>query len=156
LATLTFVFDPYCPRSVVAAPAVLALWQEHRTRVRFEAVHAGTATARLGLGPDSERSARAFSALRAAAPHLEIPLVHEFHQVLRSERLGRRALTGIAQRVDVDPALVFEALRHPLRREHARKELERGNALRLSDGPAILYEHDHIFSSLPLEEPSLP
>ena len=156
MATLTFVFDPYSPRSLAAAPAVLALWHEHRAGVRFETVHAGTASAGLGLGPDSERSARAFSALRAAAPHLEIPIMHEFHLALRSERPGRRLLTGVAQRLDLDPATVFDALRHPRRREHARAELERGNALRLGDGPALLYEHDQIRSSLPLEAPCLP
>src|SRR5690349_15766973 len=142
MATLTFVFDPYSLESAATAPAVVDLWRTHGT-VRFETVHAGTATARLGLGPDSERSARAFSALRAAAPHLELPLMHELHQALavRGERLGRRVLSEIANRLTFDPARVFEQLRHPERRERARAELERGRALQLGTGPALLFEH---------------
>jgi protein-disulfide isomerase-like protein with CxxC motif len=149
--TLTFVFDPYCPRSVAAAPAVLELWRSHRGRVRFEAVHAGTASARLGFGPDSERSARAFCALRAAAPSLVIPIASELHAA-SGERLGRRVLTEIALRVGLDPARVFAELRHPDRRERARAELERGRTLRLGPGPALLLAHDHVVSSVPLDE----
>jgi protein-disulfide isomerase-like protein with CxxC motif len=149
VATLTYVFDPYCPRSAAAAPAVLALWQAYREHARFATVHAGSTTSRLGLGPDSERSARAFCALRAAAPQLELPLMHELHQALgiRGERLGRRVLTGIAERLGIDPATVFDGLR----REHARAELDRGRALQLGPGPSLLFEHDHIITSLPLD-----
>jgi len=152
MATLTFIFDPYSPDSVAAAPTVVELWRAHHTGLHFETVHAGHATARLGTGPDSERSARAFSALRAAAPQLELPLMHELHQALgaRGERLGRRVLSEIAQRLTFDPAKVFEALRHPDRRERARAELERGRALQLGSGPALLFEHDHIVTSIPL------
>jgi len=155
--TLTFVFDPYSVESVLAAPAVVELWRAHHSRVRFETVHAGTLTARMGLGPDSERSARAFSALRAAAPQLELPLMHELHQALgaRGERLGRRVLSEIAQRLSFDPARVFEQLRHPDRRERARAELERGRALQLGTGPALLFEHEHIVTSVPLDVRSL-
>jgi hypothetical protein len=146
---LTFVFDPYCPRSAAAAPAVLDLWRSLRSRVGFEAVHAGTTSARLGLGPDSERSARAFCALRAAAPSLAIPIAYELHAA-RGERLGRRVLTDVALRAGIDPARVLEELRHPARRERAHAELERGRALRLGDGPALLFAHEHIITSVPL------
>jgi predicted DsbA family dithiol-disulfide isomerase len=150
--TLTFIFDPYSPESVAAAPAVVDLWRTHR-RVRFETVHAGASTARLGLGPDSERSARAFSALRAAAPHLELPLMLELHQALgaRGERLGRRVLSEIALRLHLDPSAVFDQLRHPERRERARAELARGRALQIGTGPTLLYEHDHIVTRVPLD-----
>jgi len=150
--TLTYIFDPYCADSAAAAPAVVELWHAHRSGVTFATVHAGTATARLGLGPDSERSARAFSALRAAAPHLEMPLMHELHQALgvRGERLGRRVLSDIAHRVGLNPATVFEALRHPRRRERARAELERGRSMQLGNGPTLLFEHNKIITSIPL------
>jgi protein-disulfide isomerase-like protein with CxxC motif len=153
MPTLTFVFDPYCRESVAAAPAVLELWRTHRTQLHFETVHTGRSTARLGFGPDSERSARAFSALRAAAPQLELPLMHELHQALgtRGERLGRRVLSEIAQRLTIDPATVFDQLRHPDRRDHARAELDRGRALQLGTGPTLLYEHEHIITSIPLD-----
>ena len=153
LATLTYVFDPYCARSAAAAAAVLTLWREHRSRARFETFHTGTASGHLGLGPDSERSARAFSALRDAAPDLELPLVHELHQALgvRRERLGRRVLTDLAHRVGLDPATVFDQLRHPQRRQRARAELARGRALQLGHGPTLLFEHDHILTSVPLD-----
>ncbi len=103
--TVTFVFDPYCARSAAAAPTVLELWRRHRGRIAFEAVHTGSATARFGLGPDSERSARAFCALRAAAPSLAVPIAVELH---RAERLGRAVLVDIALRVGLDPARVFD------------------------------------------------
>ncbi|MDA0180051.1 hypothetical protein OJ997_07070 [Solirubrobacter phytolaccae] len=147
--TLTFVFDPHHPRSAAAAPAVLELWRSHRARVRFEAAHAGTATARLGLGHDSERSARAFCALRAAAPSLALPIAVELH---RGERLGRRVLVDIALRVGLDPARVFDELRHPARRERALAELQRGRSLQLGDGPTLLFEHEHIVTRVPLED----
>ena len=147
--TLTFVFDPYCPRSAAAAPAVVALWRTHRSHARFEAVHAGNAAARLGFGPDSERSARAFCALRAAAPSLALPIAGEMH---RGERLGRRVLVDVALRVGVDPARVFDELRHPERRERARAELVRGASLRLGAGPTLLFEQDHIVTSIPLDD----
>jgi len=150
--TLTFVFDPYCARSVAAAPSVLELWRSHRGRAAFEAVHAGTATARLGLGPDSERSARAFCALRAAAPSLALPIAVELH---RGERLGRSVLVDIALRVGLDPARVFDELRRPGRRERARVELERGRTLQLGSGPTLLFEQDRIVTSLPLEQERL-
>jgi len=159
MPTLTYVFDPYCPRSVLASPVVLTLWESFRAQMRFRTVHAGTTAARLGVGPDSERSARAFSALRAAAPPLEVPLMHELHQALgvRGERLGRRTLIGIAHRLDIEPAAVFDALRHPQRREHARTELARGRSLQLDNGPALLFEHDHIITSMPVTgEPLQP
>jgi len=151
MATLTYVFDPYCPRSAAAAPAVLALWRSCRVQAGFETLHAGTASS--WLGPDSERSARAFSALRAAAPQLELPLMHELHQALgvRGERLGRRVLSGVAQRMGIESAHVFDALRAPGRREQARAELERGRALQLGDGPTLLLEHGNIITSLPLD-----
>jgi len=153
MATLTYIFDPYCPRSAAAAPQVLELWREQRSTIAFEAVHAGMATARLGLGPDSERSARAFSALRDAAPHLQLPLMHELHEALgvRNERLGRRVLTEIARRLGVDPATAFDHLRHPQRRQRARAELERGRALQLGNGPTLLFERDRILTSVPLD-----
>lgn len=147
--TLTFVFDPYCARSAAAAPAVLELWRSHRGRVAFDAVHAGAAVARFGLGPDSERSARAFCALRAAAPAYAVPIAVELH---RTERLGRGVLIDIAQRVGADPARVFEELRRPGLGERARAELDRGRVLQLGDGPALLFEHDRIVSSVPLDE----
>jgi len=152
MPTLTYIFDPYCPDSAAAARAIVGLWHAHRSQVSFATVHTGTATARLGLGPDSERAARAFSALRAAAPHLELPLMHELHQALgvRGERLGRRVLTDIAHRVGLNPATVFEALRHPRRRELARAELERGRSLQLANGPTLLFEHDNIITNIPL------
>lgn len=158
MPTLTYVFDPYCARSVVAAPAVLTLWEAYRARVRFETVHAGAATGRLGLGPDSERSARAFSALRAAAPTLEVPLMHELHQALgvRGERLGRRVLTAIAQRLDIAPTAVFDALRHPERGDRARRELARGRSLQLGDGPTLLFTYAHVVTSVPLTGEPLP
>jgi protein-disulfide isomerase-like protein with CxxC motif len=149
--TLTFVFDPYCPRSAAAAPVVLELWRAHRGRLRFEAVHAGSSSARLGLGPDSERSARAFCALRAAAPSLAIPIASELHAA-SGERLGRRVLTEIALRVGLDPARVFTELRHPDRRERARAELERGRSLRLDPGPALLLEHQHVVTNVPFAD----
>jgi hypothetical protein len=153
MATLTFVFDPYSPPSAVAAAAVLELWRSHRSCVCFQAVHAGTSSAHFGLGPDSDRSARAFSALRAAAPHLELPLVHELHQALavRGERLGRRVLTDIARHLGLDAATVFEQLRHPQRRQRARAELQRGRALQLGSGPTLLFEHENIITSVPLD-----
>jgi len=131
---------------------LLECWQTHGSRVRFQTVHAGTHSARLGLGPDSERSARAFSALRAAAPQLELPLMVELHQALaaRGERLGRRVLTDIAQRVGVDAPAVFEQLRHPQGRERARAELERGRALQLGGGPTLLFTQGHVVTSVPL------
>ena len=155
MATLTYVFDPYCPRSAAAAPAVLGLWRAYRDRARFATVPAGTASA--WLGPDSERSARAFCALRAAAPRLELPLMHELHQALgvRRERLGRRVLVGVAQRVGLDPGYVLDALRQPGRREQARAELARGRALQLGDGPTLLFEHATIVSSVPLDAGAL-
>jgi len=157
MATLTFVFDPYSPPSAVAATAVLDLWHTHRSRVGFRAVHAGTQSAHFGLGPDSDRSARAFSALRAAAPQLELPLVHELHQALaaRGERLGRRVLTDIAYHLGLDAATVFEQLRHPQRRQLARAELQRGRALQLGNGPTLLFEHANIITSLPLNDSPL-
>jgi protein-disulfide isomerase-like protein with CxxC motif len=151
--TLTFVFDPYCARSVAAAPTVLALWARHRGRLRFEAVHTGAVSARLGFGPDSERSARAYCALRAAAPSLAIPIAAGLHAT-SGERLGRRVLTDIALGVGLDPARVLAELRHPERRERARAELERGRSLQLGPGPALLLEHDHVVSSVPLDEAS--
>jgi len=153
MPTLTYVFDPYCARSAATAPAVVELWRELRGSVRFETVHAGTAVARLGLGPDSERAARAFSALRDAAPHLEVPLMHELHEALaiRRERLGRRVLLDVAHRVGMDPATAFDQLRHPQRGRRARAELERGRALQLGDGPTLLFEHDRILTSVPLD-----
>ena len=153
MATLTFVFDPYCARSFAAAQSVRDLWRSH-PGLPIATVHTGRASSRLGLGPDSERSARAFSALRDAAPHLEVPLMYELHRA-SSDRLGRRVLTDIAQRLQIDPAQVFEQLRHPQRRERARTELERGRTLQLGDGPTLLFEHDHIVSSLPLDGPVL-
>lgn len=147
--TLTFVFDPYCARSAAAAPAVLELWRSHRDRVTFDAVHAGGAVARFGLGPDSERSARAFCALRGAAPTQAVPIAVELH---RAPRLGRSVLVDIALRVGADPARVFEELRRPGRGERARTELDRGRALQLGDGPALLFEQDRIVSSVPLDE----
>ncbi|RKQ84818.1 hypothetical protein C8N24_6448 [Solirubrobacter pauli] len=147
--TLTFVFDPYCARSAAAAPAVLELWRSHRDRVTFAAVHAGGAVARFGLGPDSERSARAFCALRAAAPRQAVPIAVELH---RAPRLGRGVLVDVALRVGADPARVFEELRRPGRGERARAELDRGRALQLGDGPALLFECDHVVSSVPLDE----
>jgi protein-disulfide isomerase-like protein with CxxC motif len=155
VATLTYVFDPYCPRSAAAAPKVLELWRAHREHARFETVHAGTAAA--WLGPNSERSARAFSALRAAAPQLELPLMHELHQALavRGERLGRRVLVGLAERVNIDPGLVFDALRQPDRGAQARAELERGRALQLGAGPTLLFEHANIITNLDPLDPVL-
>jgi predicted DsbA family dithiol-disulfide isomerase len=153
MPTLTFVFDPYSAPSALAAGAVLELWRTHHERARFEAVHAGTSSAHFGLGADSDRSARAFSALRAAGPHLELPLMHELHQALavRGERLGRRMLTDIALRLGLDPATVFEQLRHPERRQRARAELQRGRALQLGGGATLLFEHENIVTSLPLD-----
>lgn len=147
--TLTFVFDPYCAGSAAAAPAVLDLWRTHRGLAHFHAVHAGTAAARFGLGPDSERSARAFCALRAAAPSLAVPIAAELHH---SERLGRRVLVDVALRVGLDPARVFEELRRPGRGERARAELERGRALQLGAGPTLLLEHGHVVTSVPLTD----
>jgi len=147
--TLTFVFDPHCARSAAAAPAVLELWRSYRGELRFEAVHAGDAVARLGFGPDSVRSAGAFCALRAAAPSLALPIAVELH---RGERLGRSLLVDIALRVGLDPARVFDELRRPGRRERARAELDRGRALQLGTGPTLLVERDHIVSSVPLDE----
>jgi len=140
MATLTFVFDPFCPRSAAVAPAVLDLWREHRFRLSFTAAHAGTASARFGLGPDAERSARAFCALRSVAPDLEIPFAVALHE----RTLTRRTLTELALRFDADPVRVFAALDAG----QARAELARGRALQLGPGPALLSEQDHIVSSV--------
>jgi hypothetical protein len=140
MATLTFVFDPYCARSAAVAPAVLELWREHRSDVRFTAAHAGAAVSRFGLGPDSERSARAFCALRAVAPQLEVPIAVALHQ----QRMSRRVLTELALRFGADPARVFAALDA----DAARAELARGRTLQLGPGPALLFEQDSIVSSL--------
>ena len=140
MATLTFVFDPFCPRSAAVAPAVLDLWRERRAGVTFTAAHAGTAVSRFGLGPDSERSARAFCALRAVAPELEVPIAVALHQ----QTMSRRVLTELALRFGADPARVFAALDA----DAARAELARGRTLQLGPGPALLFEHDCIVSSL--------
>jgi len=147
MARLTFVFDPYSPRSAATASTLREL------DLDFEGVHAGAWSSRLGLGPDSERSARAFCALRTVAD--ERLVVHELHQALaiRDERLGRGVLTAIARRLGVDPALVFAQLRR--HRDSARLELARGRALQLGDGPALLFEQDNIVTSLPLEAAAL-
>lgn len=140
MATLTFVFDPFCPHSAAVAPAVLELWHEHRHAVDFTAAHAGTAASRFGLGPDSKRSARAFCALRAVAPDLEIPIAAALH----GRTMTRRALTELARHFGADPARVFAALDPAA----ACAELARGRALQLGPGPALLFEQDHIVSSL--------
>jgi hypothetical protein len=153
VATLTYVFDPDDARGATATAAVLALWRTHAGQLRFEAVPTGAWTTRFGLGPDSERSARAFSALRAAAPGLELPLAHELHQALgvRGERLGRGVLTAIARRLGLDPALALDQLRRPGHRERARADLRRGRALQLGAEPTLLFEHEHVVSRVPLD-----
>ena len=141
MATLTFVFDPFCPRSAAVAPAVLDLWRERRAGVTFTAAHAGTAVSRFGLGPDSERSARAFCALRAVVPQLELPIAVALHaaepEPPRADRAGPAVRGGPGARV-----------RRARRRRRPRAELARGRTLQLGPGPALLFEHESIVSSL--------
>lgn len=151
MPTLTYVFDPYDPQSAAGAEVVLELWHTHRTRLRFETVHAGAHSAWLGLGPDSERSARVFCALRSAAPAQEVPIMHALHRA-RDERLGRRLVNELAQGAGIDPASVFAQLR----RDRARAELERGRALQLGQGPTLLFTQDHVVTSVPLDATIAP
>jgi len=52
---------------------------------------------------------------------------------------------------------VFDQLRHPHRRQKARAELARARELQLGRGPTLLFEHDRILTSLPLNgEPLTP
>jgi hypothetical protein len=67
MPTLTYIFDPYCPNSAAAAPAIVGLWHAHRSRVTFATVHAGTATARLGLGELDAACAHGLEAAQQAA-----------------------------------------------------------------------------------------
>jgi len=77
-----------------------------------------------------------------------VPIAAELH---RGERLGRRVLVDVALRVGLDPARVFDELRRHDRGERARAELERARALQLGDGPTLLFEHDRIVTSVPLD-----
>jgi hypothetical protein len=138
MATVTFVFDPYCRRSAIVAPVVLDLWREHADDVTFRAVPTGFASSRSGFGPDSERSARAFCALRAFAPEIPVALA------LHGRTVTRRGLTELALALGAEPARVFATLDW----RAARAELARGRALQVGPGPALLFERDHIVSNL--------